>query len=67
VSSCKPGTSILNNQFSLKFIECGGWVKKQALTVNVQPKVIRSFLRGKLSPGQSQEIQEEMLAAGIPL
>jgi len=28
---------------------------------------IRSFLRGKLSPGQSQEIQEEMLAAGIPL
>jgi len=42
-------------------------VKTLAMTVNVQPKVIRSFLRGKLSPGQSQEIQEEMLAAGIPL
>ena len=42
-------------------------VKTLATTVNVQPKVIRSFLRGKLSPGQSQEIQQEMLAAGIPL
>jgi type II secretory pathway predicted ATPase ExeA len=42
-------------------------VKTLAATVNVQPKVIRSFLRGKLSPGQTQEIQVEMLAAGIPL
>jgi type II secretory pathway predicted ATPase ExeA len=42
-------------------------IKALALTVNVQPKTIRAFLRGKLSPGQSQEIQEEMLAAGIPL
>lgn len=42
-------------------------VQTLAATVNVQPKTIRSFLRGKLSPGQSQEIQEEMLAAGIPL
>ena len=42
-------------------------IKTLATTVNVQPKVIRSFLRGKLSPGQTQEIQAEMLAAGIPL
>lgn len=42
-------------------------IKALALTVNAQPKTIRAFLRGKLSPGQSQEIQEEMLAAGIPL
>jgi len=42
-------------------------VKTLAATVNVQPKVIRSFLRRKLSPGQTQEIQVEMLAAGIPL
>ncbi|MEW6290975.1 MAG: AAA family ATPase [Thermodesulfobacteriota bacterium] len=42
-------------------------VKALAATVNVQPKVIRSFLNGKLSPGQTQEIQVEMLAAGIPL
>jgi hypothetical protein len=42
-------------------------VKTPAMTVNVQPKIIRSFLRGKMSPGQSQEIQEEMLVAGIPL
>ena len=42
-------------------------IKTLATTVNVQPKVIRSFLRGKLSPGQTQEIQGEMLVAGIPL
>jgi type II secretory pathway predicted ATPase ExeA len=42
-------------------------IKALADVVNVQPKVIRSFLQGKLSPGQSQEIQVEMLAAGIPL
>lgn len=34
--------------------------------MNVQRKVIRSFLNGKLQPGQIQEIQVEMLAAGIP-
>jgi len=42
-------------------------VKTLAETINVQPKIVRSFLRGKLSPGQTQEIQVEMLAAGIPL
>lgn len=42
-------------------------VKTLAGAVNVQPKVIRSFLRKKLSPGQSQEIKMEMLAVGIPL
>lgn len=51
----------------VKLTRHGYNVKTLAMTVNVQPKVIRSFLRGKLSPGQSQEIQEEMLAAGIPL
>jgi type II secretory pathway predicted ATPase ExeA len=42
-------------------------VKTLAEAVNVQPKVIRSFLHKKLSPGQSQEIKMEMLAVGIPL
>ncbi|MEA1933786.1 MAG: AAA family ATPase [Thermodesulfobacteriota bacterium] len=42
-------------------------VKTLAEAVNVQPKVIRSFLRKKLSPGQTQEIKVEMLAVGIPL
>lgn len=42
-------------------------VKTLAEAVNVQPKVIRSFLRKKLSPGQSQEIKVEMLSVGIPL
>ncbi len=42
-------------------------IKIFAGTINVQPKVIRSFLGGKLPPGQTQEIQVEMLAVGIPL
>ena len=31
-------------------------VKTLAETINVQPKIVRSFLRGKLSPGQSQKM-----------
>lgn len=42
-------------------------VKVLAEAINAQPKVIRSFLNGKLSPGQTQEIHDEMLAVGIPL
>ena len=42
-------------------------VKTLAEAINAQPKIVRSFLRGKLSPVQTQEIQVEMLAAGIPL
>jgi hypothetical protein len=42
-------------------------VKTLAGTISVQPKVIRSFLSGKLPLGQAQKIQVEMLAAGIPL
>lgn len=55
------------NGLEQKLTRHGYNVKTLATTVNVQPKVIRSFLSGKLSPGQTQELQVEMLAAGIPL
>lgn len=55
------------NGLEQKLTRHGYNVQTLATAVNVQPKTIRSFLRGKLSPGQSQEIQEDMLSAGIPL
>ena len=35
--------------------------------LNVRQNVVKSFLRGQLPPGQTQEIQNEILALGIPL
>jgi type II secretory pathway predicted ATPase ExeA len=42
-------------------------VKALAELLNAKPGEIRSFLRGKLPPGRTQEFQSEMRAAGIPL
>jgi hypothetical protein len=42
-------------------------VKTLAESIHAQPKIIRDFLKGKLSPGQAHEIQSELQAAGIPL
>jgi hypothetical protein len=35
--------------------------------LNAKPREIKSFLSGQLAPGRTQELQNEMLAAGIPL
>lgn len=35
--------------------------------VNVRQREIRSFLQGRFPPNRTQELQHEMLAAGIPL
>lgn len=35
--------------------------------LNVRQREIRSFLQGRLPPSRTQELQHEMLAAGIPL
>jgi hypothetical protein len=32
-----------------------------------KPREIKAFLRGQLAPGRTQELQTELLAAGIPL
>lgn len=45
----------------------GYGTKTLSIALNVRPKVIRSFFHGQLSPGQTKEIQDEMLAMGIPL
>ena len=34
--------------------------------LNVKPREIKSFLSGHLAPGRTQELQTELLAAGIP-
>ena len=34
--------------------------------LNVKPREIKSFLSGHLAPGRTQELQNELLAAGIP-
>ncbi len=42
-------------------------VKALTELLNVRPAEIKSFLHGQLSPGRTQELQNEILAAGIPL
>lgn len=42
-------------------------VKALADLLNAKPAEVRSFLRGKLPPSQTQEFQNEIRAAGIPL
>jgi type II secretory pathway predicted ATPase ExeA len=41
--------------------------KALAGVLNVRPAIVKSFFRGQLSPNQTQEIQNEMLAMGIPI
>jgi hypothetical protein len=35
--------------------------------LNAKPREIKSFRSGHLAPGRTQELQSELLAAGIPL
>jgi hypothetical protein len=35
--------------------------------LNAKPREIKEFLRSQLAPGRTQELQNELLAAGIPL
>ena len=42
-------------------------VKALADLLNVRPIEIRAFLHGQLTPGRNQELQNQMLANGIPL
>jgi hypothetical protein len=41
--------------------------KVLAEVLNAKPREIKAFLRGQLAPGRTQELQSELLAAGIPL
>jgi type II secretory pathway predicted ATPase ExeA len=55
------------NDLEPRLIRYGYNLKTLSDMLNVRPKVIRSFLRGQLTPGQTQEIHNDMLALGIPL
>ncbi len=35
--------------------------------LNVRPAVIRAFLHGQLTPGRTQELHAQLLAAGLPV
>jgi hypothetical protein len=41
--------------------------KVLAELLNAKPREIKALLRGQLASGRTQELQHEMLAAGIPL
>ena len=41
--------------------------KVLAELLNAKPREIKSFLSGQLASGRTQELQSELLAAGIPL
>jgi hypothetical protein len=55
------------NNLEPRLVRYGNNTNSLAESISVQPKVIRSFFKGKLSPEQAHEIQTELLAAGIPL
>jgi hypothetical protein len=38
-----------------------------AQILNIRPAVVQSFFQGQLPPGRMQEIQNELLAVGIPI
>jgi hypothetical protein len=45
----------------------GYHVKALADLLHVRPTGIRAFLEGRLPPSRPQELQQELLAAGLPL
>ncbi len=42
-------------------------VKALADLLNVRPAEVKSYLRGQLAPGRTQQLKQDMLAAGIPI
>jgi len=55
------------NDLEPRLIRYGYNAKALAELLNVRPKEIRDFLHGQLAPGRAQELQQQLLAAGIPL
>jgi hypothetical protein len=50
-----------------RLIRHGYNTKVLADLLNAKPREIKALLRGQLAAGRTQELQHEMLAAGIPL
>ncbi len=55
------------NDIEPRLIRYGYNVRNLSEILSVKPSIIRSFLKGKLSANQGQELQREMLAVGIPI
>lgn len=65
VVSCVLARDIENVEASLT--RQGYNQKALAVLLNLKPAQVRSFLHGDLSPGRTKELNEELLASGIPL
>ncbi|MCP3944992.1 MAG: AAA family ATPase [Desulfobacteraceae bacterium] len=55
------------NDIEPTLVRHGYNTRNLAEILNVKPSIIRSFIKGKLSSNQAQDIQEEMLLVGIPI
>jgi hypothetical protein len=55
------------NALEPRLIRQGYNAKVLAELLNAKPREIKSFLSGQLASGRTQELQSELLAAGIPL
>lgn len=55
------------NGLESKLVRMGYNAKVLCETISVRPAEIRSFLKGKLSVGRTEDITEELRKAGVPL
>jgi hypothetical protein len=55
------------NELEPRLTRNGYNAKILAEVLNAKPREIRALLRGQLAPGRAQELQQEMLAVGIPV
>ena len=53
------------NDLEPKLVRHGYNVKVLAKLLNMRPSEVRSFLRGSLPPGRTQELRDQMLGVGI--
>jgi O-acetylhomoserine/O-acetylserine sulfhydrylase-like pyridoxal-dependent enzyme len=68
----KPGLKSINlakyiNRLELRLSRHGYNAKALAELLDTKPAEIRSFLQGNLTPARTQELQNSLLAIGIPL
>jgi len=55
------------DELEARLTRLGYHTKVLARILNVRPTVLKSFFHGKLPPSRVQELQNEILAAGIPI
>lgn len=55
------------NELESRLTRMGYNARLLAQILNIRPAVVQSFFQGQLPPGRMQEIQNELLAVGIPI